>query len=98
MLQSVKKLVFDRLLRLIKPSRQATRTRRRTGSTVECELRSKPKSLAEQVFYPTSVKNQRFLPPSPQGEGFTQRYSVISLLAIGGFFDTLTLRVVNDPE
>jgi hypothetical protein len=37
---------------------------------VEGELRSKSKCLAQQVYYTSSVKNQRFLPPSPQGEGF----------------------------
>ena len=31
--------------------------------TVRFELRCKPKYLAEQGIYPSSVKNQRFLPP-----------------------------------
>ncbi len=59
--------------------------------TLGCELRSKAKSLAKQTFcYTSSVKNQRFLPPSPQGEGFLRSHYFISLLPIDGFFDTLT--------
>jgi len=43
-------------------------------------------ALHSKIFYPTSVKNQRFLPPSPQGEG----YFSLRILTVGGFFDTLT--------
>jgi hypothetical protein len=53
------------------------------------ELRSKSKCLAQQAFCPTSVKNQRFLPPSPQGEGFGVRQT--NCLHFDGWrlFDTL---------
>jgi len=51
-----------------KSARQVTRPRRRTDGTVEGALRSKSKYLAQQAFHPSSVKNQRFLPPSPEGK------------------------------
>jgi len=51
--------------------------------TVRLELCSKSKCLAQQAFfafYPTSVKNHRFLPPSPQGEG----YFLLRILTVDG--------------
>jgi hypothetical protein len=53
------------------------------------ELRSKSKCLAQQAFYTSSVKNQRFLPPSPQGEGFGRKQIITCILMVGGFFDAL---------
>jgi len=45
--------------------------------------------LRSKLFYTTSVKNQRFLTPSPQGEGSTNRAYIILLFDGLGFFDTL---------
>ena len=49
--QPVEKVFSAGWQRSRKPQRQANRTRRRTGGTVEGGLRSKSKCLAQQAFY-----------------------------------------------
>ncbi len=63
-----KKYFFDRLA-------EVKETPKTSNSTPKCisilewgELRWKSKRFSKQIF-PTSVKNQRFLIPSPEGEG-----------------------------
>ena len=79
-----------------KRQRQATRprsvyrySRGESCAVSQNALRSKP-------FYPSSVKNQRFLPPSPQGGRLWGGHTVFShVLTIWGFFDTLEGAVSN---
>ena len=66
--------------RSLKPARQATRTRRRTGGTVEGELRSKLKSLAQQALlspHPSKITDFCHLPF--KGEGFVRNRCFILL-------------------
>ncbi len=69
-LQCVKKVVFDTLAEVKEVPKTSNSHSSAYMDTVEGELRSKAKCLAKQAaFTPSSDKNQRFLPPSPQGEG-----------------------------
>ncbi len=78
-------------------ARQAIRTRRRTGGTVECGLRCKSKCLAQQAFANHSMKNNLFrhllIPRKchlPQrGRLGTKPLALSCVLTVGGFFDTL---------
>ena len=84
--QSVKKFVFDRLAEVTKAVKTSNSTPKCMWILERGELRSKAKSLTKQPHpsrlrratfprgegYTSSVKNQRFLPPSPQGEGFVR--------------------------
>jgi len=83
-LQSVKKVFFDRLPEV----KEAPKTNKSNPSaykgTLGFDLCSKSKCLRSKLFYTTSVKNQRFLPPSPQGEGSTNRaYSILLFDGLG---------------
>ena len=87
-----KNLFFDRLTEV----KEAGKTNKPNPSayigTVGFGLCSKSKCLAQQALYTTSIKNQRFFPPSPPGEGFLNNILVIfRVLTFGGFFDTLKI-------
>jgi len=82
-----KNLFFGRLAEVTKAVKTSNSHPSVYKGTPGCELRSKTKSLAKQAFCDTSsVKNQRFLPPSPQGEGFVYNHCAISLFGVWRLF------------
>ncbi len=76
-IQSVKKLVFDRLAE----GKETPKTNKSNSSaydgTLEFDLCSKSKHLAQQDLYPLSVKKQKFLPSFPLVEGFCESHDII---------------------
>ena len=86
-----KKVFFDRLPQVNKAIKTSNSYSSAYVDTVEYELRSKSKSVTVlRHFDSSSVKNQRFLPPSPKGKVCRKLFLLSCFLTVGGFFDTLT--------